>query len=81
MLDRFRFAGANDRRITNYHFWQEGNHIEEIYTQEFLWQKINYIHQNPVRAEIVTRAEDYLYSSAINYAGEKGLLNVEVVKF
>ncbi len=81
MLDRFRFAGANDRRITNYRFWQEGNHIEEIYTQEFLWQKINYIHQNPVRAEIVTRAEDYLYSSAINYAGEKGLLNVEVVKF
>ena len=58
MLDRFRFAGANDRRITNYRFWQEGNHVEEIYTAEFLWQKVNYIHQNPVRAEIVTRAED-----------------------
>ena len=81
MLDRFRFSGANDRRITNYRFWQEGNHIEEIYTQEFLLQKINYIHQNPVRAEIVTRAEDFLYSSAVNYAGEKGLLDVEVVKF
>lgn len=81
MLDRFHFAGANDRRITNYRFWQEGNHMEEIYTQEFLWQKINYIHQNPVRAEIVARAEDYLYSSALNYSGEKGLIDVEVIRF
>jgi REP element-mobilizing transposase RayT len=81
MLDRFYFAGANDKRITNYRFWQEGNHVEEIYTSEFLWQKVNYIHLNPVRAEIVGRAEEYLYSSARNYAGEKGLLEVEVVRF
>ena len=81
MLDRFRFAGANDRRITNYRFWQEGNHVEDIYTSEFLWQKINYIHQNPVRAEIVTRPEDYLYSSGRDYAGEKELLDVEVINF
>ncbi len=27
-------------------------------------QKVNYIHQNPVRAGLVERAEDYLYSSA-----------------
>lgn len=81
MLDRFRFAGANDKRITNYRFWQEGNHVEEIYTLEFLWQKVNYIHQNPVRAEIVEQAEEYLYSSARDYAGEKGLLEVEVIQF
>ena len=61
-------------------FWQEGNYVEEIYTMEFLMQKLNYIHQNPVRAEIVARPEDYLYSSALNYAGEKGLLNVEVIR-
>jgi len=81
MLDRFHFAGANDRRITNYRFWQEGNHVEDIYTSEFLWQKINYIHQNPVRAEIVARAEDYLYGSGRDYAGERGLLEVEVISF
>ena len=81
MLDRFRFAGANDGRIKKYRFWQEGNHVEEIYTSEFLWQKINYIHQNPVRAEIVACAEDYVYSSARDYAGEKGVLDVEVVMF
>ena len=36
LLDRFRFAGMNNNRITNYHFWQDGNHIEDIYTMEFL---------------------------------------------
>ena len=79
LLDRFWFAGANDKRIKNYRSWQEGNYVEELYTMEFLMQKLNYIHQNPVRAEIVTKPEDYLYSSALNYAGEKGLLNVELI--
>ena len=79
LLDRFWFAGANDKRIKNYRFWQEGNYIEEIYTMEFLMQKLNYIHQNPVKAEIVAKPEDYLYSSALNYVGEKGLLDVELI--
>ena len=43
-------------------------------------EKINYVHQNPVEEGIVFRAEDYLYSSAANYAGEKGLLDVIVIK-
>jgi hypothetical protein len=44
-------------------------------------EKIDYIHNNPVEEGLVFRAEDYLYSSAADYAGEKGLLdNVIVVK-
>jgi hypothetical protein len=42
-------------------------------------EKINYIHQNPVEAGLVFRPEDYIYSSAIDYAGEKGLLDGVVV--
>ena len=76
LLDRFRFAGMNNNRITNYHFWQDGNHIEDIYTMEFLQQKIDYIHNNPVCAEIVSKPEDYLYSSAAAYAGLRGLLDL-----
>lgn len=45
-------------------FWEEGYHGEEIYTQEFFDSKIDYIHQNPVRAEIVEKEEEYLNSSA-----------------
>ena len=76
MVDRFWFVGNNDRKIKNYKFWQDGNNIEQIYTYEFFLQKVNYIHNNPVKQEIVERPEDYLYSSARDYAGLKGLLTV-----
>lgn len=78
MLDRFHFAGANDKKISKYRFWQEGCHQELIYLYDFYMQKLNYIHNNPVRQEIVARPEEYLYSSAVNYAGEKGMLEVVV---
>ena len=42
-------------------------------------QKINYIHNNPVVKGMVFRPEDYQYSSAVDYSGEKGLLNDVVV--
>jgi hypothetical protein len=32
------------------------------------YQKLNYIHNNPVEAGIVLSPEHYLYSSAVNYA-------------
>jgi REP element-mobilizing transposase RayT len=48
--------------------WTHENHAELIYSPRFIVQKINYIHENPVRAGIVEKAEDYLYSSARNYA-------------
>jgi hypothetical protein len=54
--------------------------LKAVNTTMLLMQKLNYIHQNPVRAEIVAKPEDYLYSSALNYAGEKGLLNVELIR-
>ena len=79
MLNRFEFAGRYDNKITNYKFWQEGNEAKEIHTNDFLNQKLNYIHDNPVKAEIVSRPEDYLFSSARDYVGEKGLLEVELI--
>jgi putative transposase len=79
MLNRFEYAGKNDKKIKNYKFWQDGNDSQEIFLNDYFDQKLNYIHQNPVKAEIVNRAEDYRYSSAIDYAGAKGLLKVEVV--
>jgi hypothetical protein len=50
-----------------------------VYTDSFLREKIEYIHNNPVRAGIVEQPEHYLYSSARNYAGDKGLLDVEIL--
>jgi hypothetical protein len=45
-------------------FWSPDNHAEEIFSRRFLEQKLNYIHQNPVRAGYVHAAEDWAWSSA-----------------
>lgn len=78
MLDLFKKAKENHSRNKNYQFWQYGNHAEEIYTLHFMWDKLNYIHLNPIRAGIVEKAQHYIYSSASNYVNNKGLLNVEM---
>ena len=79
MMNRFWFAGNNDRKIKNYRFWQEGYYTEEVFSYDFIKQKINYIHQNPVRREIVTSPEQYKYSSAIDYSGGKGILDIIII--
>jgi REP element-mobilizing transposase RayT len=79
MLYRFEFAGKFDNRISKYRFWQDTNHPIELDKNELIDQKINYIHENPVRALIVGKPEDYLYSSARDYSGEKGLVNIQAV--
>lgn len=79
MLDIFRHAGAYDNKIKDYRFWQEGYHSEDVFTLDFLRQKINYVHLNPVRQGIVERAEDYIYCSAVDYSGGRGLLPIELV--
>ncbi|MFY9153923.1 MAG: transposase [Prolixibacteraceae bacterium] len=79
MLYRFEFAGKFDNRISKYRFWQDTNHAIELDRNTLIEQKINYIHDNPVRSLIVGKQEDYLYSSARDYAGEKGLVNVQII--
>ena len=78
LAKRFDFRSATDKRITGDKFWFDDNHVEQISTYNFYKQKLDYIHNNPVRQDIVARPEDYLYSSARNYAGLDGLLDVIV---
>ncbi len=80
MLYRFSYSAKFDSKIKNYRFWQEGNYPKECNSLEFLTQKINYIHDNPVRAEIVDEPEHYRYSSAVDYAGGKGLVRVSFME-
>jgi len=61
-------------------FWQKENHPVELWSNAVIDQKIKYIHQNPVKESLVFKAENYMYSSAIDYAGENGMLEVIVVK-
>jgi REP element-mobilizing transposase RayT len=79
MLELFRKQGEKNSRNNEYQFWRQSKHPEELYSNKFIIQKMNYIHQNPVAAGIVERAEHYLYSSAKDYFFGKncGLLDVD----
>lgn len=65
----FDRAGQRNNNNTNFQFWQQHNHPIELNTNAMIDQRLDYIHNNPVEAGIVLSPEDYLYSSAINYAG------------
>jgi REP element-mobilizing transposase RayT len=79
MLKVFEIAAAKHKRNSEFQFWTHENHPELIYSNNFIEQKLDYIHNNPVRAGIVEKPEEYIYSSAKNYAGEKGILEVEII--
>ena len=75
----FRKAGSDDPKNKTYKVWKSGNHAIELYSEKFTWEKVNYIHQNPVRAGWVNNQEDWLYSSAPNYAETEIILLNELV--
>ena len=65
--------------IDSLHYCQQEKGMEIFAWCIVIDEKINYVHHNPVEEYYVFRAEDYMYSSAIDYAGEKGLLNDVIV--
>jgi putative transposase len=80
MLNCFEFAGRFNPKIKEYKFWQDCLYPIQLSGNEFTDQKVNYIHQNPVTAGIVYRAEDYVWSSATAYAGElPALIEVDFI--
>lgn len=79
MLNLFKFAAKNLRKFKNYKFWKEDNHPIEL-TSNMIDGRLKYIHQNPVKALIVEEPEHYIYSSARDYAGIKGLVDIEFLK-
>lgn len=77
LLYMFNFYANKTNTNDIFKVWTGNNHPEAIYTDDFLRTKLNYIHQNPVRAGLVAAPEHYLYSSAANYAGQKGLIDID----
>jgi hypothetical protein len=75
LLDYFKKEAEKSSNTTNYQFWRHDNKPIELWSNEVIQQKIEYIHNNPVEEGIVFRPEDYKYSSASDYAGEKGVLD------
>ncbi len=79
MLKRFEFAAKEHARTSEFQVWTHENHAVELFSKEFTQQKLDYIHQNPVRSGIVDAPEDYVYSCARNYAGLKGRIEIDLL--
>jgi len=78
MLTIFKNAGEANSRNSEFQFWRQDNQPMEIYSPKFVFQKLSYIHNNPVEAGLVEKPEHYLYSSAKDYFQTKkcGLLDI-----
>ncbi len=51
-------------------FWQRGGGYDRnLHSFEEIWEKIDYIHNNPVKRELCGRADDWNWSSAADYSG------------
>ena len=68
LLAYFEKSCEHLKRKQAYKVWQDGYHAEIVESNWFIKQKVNYIHNNPVKEKIVTLPEDYYFSSARNYA-------------
>jgi len=78
MLNLFSFAGKNNNNNKEYQFWKQDYHPIELNTAERTKERLDYLHENPVRSGLVWEPWHYKYSSAIDYyTNEHGLLKIE----
>lgn len=80
MLAIFTEHGKKNSRNSRYQFWRQDNQPKEMFSLKFITQKMDYMHNNPVNAGLVEKAEHYTYSSAKDYCGKgKGLLDIHPI--
>ena len=78
MLWMFQRAGQRNSNNSTYQFWQQHNQPIEVSAISYrIDSAIDYIHENPVKAGFVDKPENYPYSSAIDFAGGRGLVKIE----
>ena len=77
LLEQFRFYKKAHKSDRTYQIWQEGYQPKLIQTDAIMISKIDYIHHNPVKRGYVDEAKHWRYSSARDYEGIDGLIEVE----
>jgi putative transposase len=77
LLEKLRYNKLKHKVKSDYQLWQEGSHPEGITTDEMMNKKTEYVHTNPIHRGYVDEAREWRYSSARNYEGEQGLVNIQ----
>ena len=76
MVWMMKRAGTKNGNNKDWQLWQQDNKPLEILDEKMFFQKLNYIHRNPVEAGFVENEEDYVYSSANDFYNKKGLVEL-----
>lgn len=66
LLKQFEEAGRKSSNVKQYQLWRHDNKPIELWSNKVIDEKLNYIHNNPVEEGLVFKAEQYVYSSAID---------------
>ena len=77
LLDLMALFKRAHKTESTYQFWEEGSHPQRIETEHVMRQKLDDIHQNPVKRGFVDLPEHWRWSSAGDYAGLPGLIDVD----
>ena len=79
LLNQFQYFRAAHKVDSTNHTWQEGPHPQAIVSDEIMLQKLEYLHQNPVKRGLVAVPEHWRYSSAHEWCpGVTPLLRCDV---
>jgi putative transposase len=76
MLWLMKRIGLKNSNNKDSQLWQEDSHPIELWSDEVFYQKLNYIHMNPIVSGFVSEPEHWLYASARNHAGMQGMLEL-----
>ncbi len=80
LLNLLSFFRKKHKISSTHQVWQEVYHPQQIISEEMLRQKVEYLHHNPVRAGLAEKPEDWLYSSARNYADLPAVLDIDQIE-
>lgn len=78
VLDLFEKNGEANKSNHRFQFWQHENHPVLLSNKKMYDQRLNYLHENPVRSGFVREPQEWLYGSGVDYysPNEKGLLDL-----
>jgi len=79
MLRLFKYYAKHQKNNSTYQLWRKDNRPIELLSPNWINTRIDYIHNNPVKAGYVNSPEHYIYSSAANYIGQDGLIEVKII--
>lgn len=78
ILEQLAFYKKAHKTDSNFQLWQEGIQAKQIMSEKMMQERINYVHNNPVKRGYVDDGVHWRYSSARDYEGIDGLIEVDM---